>query len=277
MIIDGKLIAHDLKGKIKTVTDDVDLHLSLGIIVTEETPAIRQFVTLKQNFGKSVKVNVEVLSLKVYERDNQHLMELLLHSTKTFDGIVLQLPISLNLSLENVLKVYPLTHDVDVLGYTAYQQFKEGNLPFLPPVVGAFEEILKRNSIKLAGKKVLVVGEGRLVGAPAAIWAKRYGATVTVATKETSNLASLTQNADILILGAGAPGLIQPDMVKEGVIILDAGTGEEGGVVKGDADPACAEKASLFTPTPGGIGPITVAKVFENLLILHDIRHPKNK
>jgi methylenetetrahydrofolate dehydrogenase (NADP+) / methenyltetrahydrofolate cyclohydrolase len=277
MIIDGRQIARDLKNKIKSATDNVDMHLSLGIIVTEETPAIRQFVTLKQNFGKSVRINVEVLTLKIYERDTQHLLELLLHATKTFDGIVLQLPISLHLSLENVLKIYPLTHDVDVLGYTAYQQFKEGNLPFLPPVVGAFEEILKRNNVKLAGKNVLVVGEGRLVGAPAVIWAKRFGATVTVATKETSDLVSLTQNADILMLGAGVPGLIQPHMVKEGVIILDAGTGEEGGVVKGDADPACAEKASLFTPTPGGIGPITVAKVFENLLILHDIVHPKSK
>jgi methylenetetrahydrofolate dehydrogenase (NADP+)/methenyltetrahydrofolate cyclohydrolase len=277
MIIDGKLIAHTLKGKIKDVTDDVDLHLSLGIIVTEETPAIRQFVTLKQNFGKSVKVNVEVLRLGVLEQDNQHLIELLLHATKTFDGIVLQLPISSNLSLENVLRMYPLTHDVDVLGHTAYQQFKEGNLPFLPPVVGAFEEILKRNSIKLAGKHVLIVGEGRLVGAPSAIWASRFGATVTVATKETSDLASLSRQADILILGAGSPGLIQPDMIKEGVIILDAGTGEVAGVVQGDADPACAEKASLFTPTPGGVGPITVAKVFQNLLTLHDIRYPKNK
>ena len=76
------------------------------------------------------------------------------------------------------------------------------------------------------------------------------------------------KTADIIILGAGSPGLIKPDMIKEGAVVLDAGTTDVSGSLKGDADPACAEKTSLFTPVPGGIGPITIAMIYKNLLQL---------
>ncbi len=95
---------------------------------------------------------------------------------------------------------------------------------------------------------------------------------MTTLNSSTGDLAEHTREADVLVLGAGSPGLITPDMVKDGVIILDAGTGESEGVLKGDADPACAAKARIFTPTPGGLGPVTVAKVFENLLTLVNLK-----
>ena len=275
MIVDGKLIAHDIKSMLKEITYERDPHLSLGIVMTEENPAIRQFVALKQSFGKSIGVDTEILKLSPFEQKNENLLQLIMHSTRKFDGIVLQLPISSNFIVDNILSIFPFTHDVDVLGNTAYQQFKEGNLPFLPPVVGAFAEILSRSKIKLAGKRVLVVGEGRLVGGPAAVWARRLGAVVTVATKETVDLATLTRQAEVIILGAGIPKILQPDMIQEGVVILDAGTGEVAGIVQGDADQACAEKSALFTPTPGGVGPVTVSKLFENLVALHEITHAK--
>ncbi|HCC05029.1 TPA: hypothetical protein DEP58_01835 [Patescibacteria group bacterium] len=275
MIIDGKLIAHDIKTRLKDITSEQDPHLSLGIVVTHETPAIRQFAALKQSFGKSIGVVTEILKLGPFEQKNEHLLQLIMHSTRKFDGIVLQLPIAPTFMLDNILSIFPLTHDVDVLGNTAYQQFKEGNLPFLPPVVGAFAEILSRSKIKLVGKKVLVIGEGRLVGGPSAVWARRLGAIVTVANKETVNLETLTQQAEVIMLGAGSPGLLKPDMIQEGVIILDAGSGEVAGVVQGDADQACAEKSALFTPTPGGVGPVTVAKLFENIVALREITHPR--
>lgn len=276
MIVDGKLIAHDIKSRLKEVTYERDPRFSLAIIVTQETPAIRQFAALKQSFGTSIGVTTEILKLGPFEQKNENLLQLIMHSTRSFDGIVLQLPIAPHYFLDNILNIFPLTHDVDVLGNTAYQQFKEGNLPFLPPVVGAFAEILSRSRIKLAGKKVLVVGEGRLVGAPAAVWARHLGAVVTVATKETTDLTALTLQADVIMLGTGVPGLLKPDMVQEGVVILDAGSGEVAGVVQGDANQACAEKASLFTPTPGGVGPVTVAKLFENLVALHQITHARD-
>jgi methylenetetrahydrofolate dehydrogenase (NADP+)/methenyltetrahydrofolate cyclohydrolase len=277
MIIDGKLIAHELKTKLKERTYEIDPHLSLGIIVTEETPATKQFVTIKQAFGKNINVDTEVLKLGQLEQDNENLLELILHASRKYDGVILQLPIPPHFELSSVLNIYPFTQDVDVIGNAAYQQFKEGSLPFLPPVVGAFAEILHKSEVRLTGKNVLVVGEGRLVGAPSAVWAKRLGAYVTVATKETENLSELTKKSDVIILGAGVPNLLTPEMIKQDVIILDAGSGNVDGKVFGDASPECADKASVFTPTPGGVGPITVAKLFENLVALDDLKKSKHK
>jgi 5,10-methylene-tetrahydrofolate dehydrogenase/methenyl tetrahydrofolate cyclohydrolase len=277
MIIDGKLIAHELKTKLKERTYEIDPHLSLGIIVTEETPATKQFVKIKQLFASNINVETEVLELAQMKRETEDLLELILHASRKFDGVILQLPIPQHFNLSSVLNLFPFTQDVDVIGNAAYQQFKEGSLPFLPPVVGAFAEVLHKSEVRLTGKKVLVVGDGRLVGAPSAIWAERLGAYVTVATKETDNLHELTKDADAIILGAGVPGLLKPEMIKDGVIILDAGAGDVNGKVMGDAMQECAEKASVFTPTPGGIGPITVAKLFENLVALDDIKHSGRK
>ena len=115
-------------------------------------------------------------------------------------------------------------------------------------------------------EKVVVVGHGRLVGEPAALWAKGQGATVTVVTKETSNSEQIIAAADVLILGAGQPNIITPEAIKPGVVIFDAGTSEDNGELKGDAHPDCAEVASLFTPVPGGIGPITVSMLLKNVV-----------
>ena len=277
MVIDGKQIAHELKQSLRKQYQQAFRRPTLGVIVVQETPEIRRFVALKQQYGKDIGVDVNILRPSFLKKDTEHLLQLVLHSTRDNDGLILQLPLPPQYSLDMVLNLFPLSHDVDVIGQTAFQQHKEHTLPFMPPVVGAMSEILHRQGIRLAGRSVLVVGEGRLVGAPAVPWAQQLGGKVTVTNKDTPELATHSKNADIIILGAGVPGLLKPDMVKEGVIILDAGTSEEGGVLRGDADPACAEKATVFTPTPGGVGPITVAKIFENLLTLVRIKEARER
>ena len=96
---------------------------------------------------------------------------------------------------------------------------------------------------------------------------RALGAEVSVVTKESGDLSLLT-DADIVISGAGVPGLIRPEHLKEGVVLIDAGTSESGGAIVGDADPACAEVASVFTPVPGGVGPVAVACLFRNVAAL---------
>jgi methylenetetrahydrofolate dehydrogenase (NADP+) / methenyltetrahydrofolate cyclohydrolase len=272
MIIDGVLLARQIKSSLKSRIVHFEHPLRLGVFVLHETPEIRQFVDAKRRFGASLGITVEVLTLGVLEQNNQELLHRILQATRDYDGLVLQLPLPRQFQLESVLNLFPLSHDVDVIGTTAFQQHKEGALPFLPPVVGAIAEILAQQQLSLAGRQVLIVGEGLLVGEPAKYWAEHLGALVTVATRATADLATLTARADVLILGAGSPHLITPDMVKQGVLIFDAGTSESEGVVQGDADPACATKAMIFTPTPGGIGPITVAKLFENLITLQELK-----
>lgn len=268
MVVDGKRIAEELKAALRTHLSTQRRELSLGVLVVRETPEICRFVALKERCGMEVGVRVEVVRMSPMVQSTQGVLGELLHLAQRHNGVIVQLPLPKTVDMDAVLRLIPLSHDVDVLGMVAYRQFTQGTLPCTPPVVGAFSEVLRREHIALAGARVLVVGEGRLVGAPAAVWAGHGGAVVTVVNKETPDLATHTRDADIVVLGAGSPGLLKPDMVKQGCVILDAGTSEEGGVLKGDADPACAENARVFTPTPGGVGPLTVVKVFENLYTL---------
>ncbi len=277
MIIDGKTLAHELRVSLKERISTSQKRYRLAFVIAEATREITTFVTLKQQFAQDIGVETSILTLEQLRRSTEALLALLLHATREFDGVVVQLPLARGMDTEALLNIYPLSHDVDVLGNTAFEQYREGKLPFDPPVVGAMAEILRREGIRLAGYRVLVIGEGRLVGAPAAVWATRMGATVKVVNKSTQNLDAWLCGADVIMCGAGAPGIVRPDNIKEGVIILDAGTSEQAGVLKGDADPACAEKARIFTPTPGGIGPITVAKVFENLLTLADLKEKRKR
>lgn len=279
MIVDGKHIAESIGDVLKRRIVQGRMHLKLGVLVARETPEIRQFVALKRKFGDTVGVTVDVIQLSSLEQSSQALLQHILSVIHDHDGVIVQLPLPAEFDRDSVLKLLPFTHDVDVIGDTSFAQHREGKLPFLPPVVGAMAEILDRQHLVLAGKKVVIVGNGRLVGQPAFHWAQRLGAMVSTVTNATDveQLQEQTLSADVIILGAGVPGFLKPDMVKNGVVILDAGTSESNGVVRGDADPRCSEKASLFTPTPGGIGPITVAKVFENLLELHELKVARSR
>jgi methylenetetrahydrofolate dehydrogenase (NADP+)/methenyltetrahydrofolate cyclohydrolase len=147
--------------------------------------------------------------------------------------------------------------------------FKYGQVPgaCLSPVVGAIEVISQHHQVCWEGKQVVVLGEGRLVGRPAAVYARERGAVVTVLTKEAYDPTPLSR-ADIIVSGIGQPHFIKPDMVRAGAVIFDAGTSEEGGVLVGDVDPVVAAKAALLTPVPGGIGPITIAYLLRNLVEL---------
>ena len=183
-------------------------------------------------------------------------------------SIIVQLPLPPHIDTERVLNVVPPERDPDVLSEKSIALFEKDTSAILPPVLGAIKEILLRSGVFVGNKKVVIVGRGKLVGAPAAVWFKRHGSNVALLGRDTADLKPHTAEADIIVLGVGSPGLLRPDMIKPEAVILDAGTSEEGGKLLGDADSACAEKAGVFTPVPGGIGPITVAILFQNLLTL---------
>ncbi len=276
MLAEGKRIAEGVAQSLREEIRRKRLSLTLTDIITEDNSIVERFVRAKLRFAESIGVDMHIDRLKSTEGGDV-LLGKILHLTKTNDGIIVQTPLAPRIAGEDVYRILPVTHDVDVLGATAYAQFRDNKLPILPPVVGALQEILRYYGHSVTGKKVAVIGAGKLVGAPATIWLERMGAHVQNASGQVLDIASITQDADIIVLGAGAPGLLKPDMVREGVIILDAGTSEAEGQIAGDADPACADKALLMTPTPGGIGPVTVAMLFKNLLTLHQLRTERSE
>jgi methylenetetrahydrofolate dehydrogenase (NADP+)/methenyltetrahydrofolate cyclohydrolase len=181
----------------------------------------------------------------------------------TVDAIIVQLPLPRTVDVNATLAEIPRHKDVDVIN-----PFHANDVDAIDaPVALAVLELLARGHVDPAGKRAVVVGAGRLVGAPTAKLLKKRGAEVSMFTLEEGSIEDL-KVADIIVCGAGNPGFIKPEHIKEGVAIIDAGASESEGVIRGDADPACAEKASVFTPVPGGVGPVAVAKIFENLFTL---------
>jgi len=266
MVIHGRDIADEIKTRLIEEVRALPRAPRLALIVTTRDFATERFLAVKRRWAGELGVVLEEIDLGM-DATVETICVAIEELSEKHDGIIVQLPLPPGVSVEQVIEVIPRTHDVDVLSQKATHAFVQKQTAVLPPVVGAFAAILQKQEVSCRDARVVVVGNGRLVGRPAALWFAREGAQVTVV-EEDEDLPEHTKTADIVVLGAGVPGLLKPEMVKKEVVILDAGTSESAGKLSGDADPACAEKAALFTPVPGGVGPITIAMLFQNLLVL---------
>lgn len=269
MIVDGKAIAAKILADIQAEISTLTKPPHLTVFTCAPNFETQKFLALKQKRAAEVGIELVVVTLdprSITAEVIRTINETLPHT----DGVVVQLPFPSSIDTVSVLENIPPTHDVDALRYAG----EETNV--LPPVVGAIDAIATKYQIAWAGKNVAVVGRGRLVGAPAALYATSKGARVTVLEKDTEDNEDKIKKADIVILGAGVPGLVNAQMLKEGAIIFDAGTSEEGGMLVGDADASVEAVASLVTPVPGGIGPITIAILLKNVLHLFKLHSKKD-
>ena len=255
MIIDGKQIAE------RVYADLGFRSLTLGIVIVGSDSVTDSFVRAKERGAAKVGVTVvrEVIPESASTEEALAALQSLANKT---DGIIVQLPLPSQIDTEKILAAIPPEKDVD--GISSEPQVR-------PPVAAAVEEILKQHQVFVSGAKAVVVGSGRLVGKPCVELLLDLDADVTVLQKG-DTLESLKE-ADVIVLGAGNPGMILPEHIKDGVVLIDAGTSESSGKVVGDADPSCAEKCSLFTPVPGGVGPVAIAMIFKNLFTLSTLKN----
>lgn len=278
MLIDGKKIVEEIKNSLKEEISKSGKKLKLAIVQVGEDEVSKKFIERKVKFAEEIGVKTRLYNLPAEISTSQlrKKMAEICH-IKENDGVILQLPLPKHINTQYVLNGIIPKKDVDVLSSRAFGDFVTGHPPaggkILPPLVGVIKEIFERFKIDVMGKNVVVIGKGILVGKPIANYFINLGATVSVLNSQTPNPNSYTLMADIIISGVGKSHFIKPDMVRDGVIIIDAGTssstssGRLGSLV-GDVDPSVEKKASLFTPVPGGVGPTTVAMVFKNLLVL---------
>ena len=272
MIVDGKMIAREIEAQVKHALSALSISPVLAIVIVGEDPVIENFVRMKKKAGMALGVLVREYRFSGTVSEGEVVAVVLaLSENKDVHGIIVQLPLPKHIDPQAVLDAIPVGKDVDVLSFASVSAFARGDAKVLPPVAGAIQEILERADVHVSGKEALVLGHGRLVGIPAALLLRHNDAHVTVIDRPISDLLEYTRESDIIISGVGSPGLITPTMLHEGVVLIDAGTSEEGGRVVGDAEPLCAEIASVFTPVPGGIGPITIAMIFKNLVLLAQI------
>lgn len=276
MIVDGKKLAQDLKNELKKEVAALKEAPKLAVIFLGDNLASESFIKIKKKFAADLGVGLEIFKpdeeiWKSREKLREYISKIV-HDKKN-TGVIIQLPLpeEIKQKTEYFLDAIPVRKDVDVLSSESLGKFLSGRLAIMPPVAGAIKYIFDVNKVELRGKKIAVVGAGgKLVGKPIILWLSSLDIPFSALTEESSEeeFKRAILEADVIISGAGKAGLIKADMVKKGVIALDAGVSSDAGGLAGDFAPEVADKALLFTPVPGGIGPLTVAMLFKNLIAL---------
>ncbi len=269
VIVDGRAIAADILAKAKAALAAVPggMQPIVRAVTVSPTPATLSYLRIKTARAEDAGMSLDLVHLPDAATEEEVIAAI---QAPGADSVIVQLPLPAHLDRDRVLSSIPIQKDADVLSSAAYERFAQGTPgALLPPVVCAIAEVLARAGIDPAGKRVVVVGSGKLVGEPAALYLGACGSQVDILTRDSFEQGlALLKEADIVIAGAGSPHLIQPEMLAPGVVLIDAGTSEQEGAIAGDADPSCAQVASVFTPVPGGMGPIAVACLFKNVAVL---------
>ncbi len=239
----------------------------LAVVLVGEDPASMTYVRNKQRACKRAG-----FTSSKYELDKDTTQAKLnalidhLNEDDDVDGILVQFPIPAHLSQqETIERIFP-TKDVDGLhprNVAALTLNKKGIIPCTPKGI---VELLKKHEVEMSGKLAVVIGRSSLVGRPAAQLMSNEDSTIVLCHSKTENLKALTRMADILIVAMGQPLYITADYVKEGVVLVDVGIHQINDRIVGDCDPSAYEKASRYTPVPGGVGPMTIASLLENTL-----------
>lgn len=265
--VNGRAISEDILKSVKKLMKGKD-SLIMRAIVVAPTTATASYLRAKARAAETAGLQFESVELPA-DATTEDIIDAV--HVSNADAIIVQLPLPDHIDTELVLSAIPSEKDADALSPAA----RHTGIP-VPPVAAAVEEILMRSGVEIKGKRTVMIGKGRLVGAPVALRLAALGAHVSAYDIHDFDPVQLAE-ADIIVSGAGVHHLVKPEMVSEGVVLIDAGTSEapegEGGVV-GDIDPEAAEKASVYTPVPGGVGPVTVACLMRNAVQLRGGHNP---
>ena len=269
-LLDGKLVSEKIRSQLREKTTIIKknkgLAPKLAILIVGNNPASLIYVASKERACAEVGFQSITSTFSEHATQDEIIAEIdRLSKDNTVNGIMLQLPLPKGFNESEILSHIPAEKDVDGLtilngGACFYSQ--EGFTPCTPRGI---MELLDSYNVEFAGKHAVVIGRSNLVGKPVALKLLERNCTVTICHSKTINLDAITKQADILVLAVGKKHLITKDMVKNGAIVVDVGINRVDGKLYGDVDfDGVSEVASLITPVPGGIGPMTVAMLLEN-------------
>ena len=227
----------------------------LAIVVTVDNPIIDVYMRLKKNYGADILVDVDIH--RVAQDEVRELLNTLSNDSSV-QAIIVQLPLENPDETDEIVNLVAPSKDVDALGEAA---------EFDPATPMAILWLLTGYNVDLKGKRVLLIGRGKLVGAPLEKMLVASGIDVRTADRQTADLKAETLEADVIITAAGSPAILFPDMIKEGAVVVDAGVASEDCKTVGDVAPEVYERDDLtITPVKGGVGPLTVCALFENVI-----------
>jgi len=274
-LIDGKALAEELRAAFKTHVTALAAQghrPGLAVILAGEDPASQVYVRNKVNACEAVgifslkidypaDVSQEILLAKIAE----------LNADPAIHGILVQLPLPRHIDEKTVLEAIAPEKDVDGFHAASLGALAQGNPCFIPCTPYGVMKMLEANGIDPTGKEAVVIGRSNIAGKPMAMLLLNANATVTVCHSKTRDLAAHARRADILVAAIGKPRFVTADMVKPGAVVIDVGINRlpasEGGKLCGDVDfEAVREVASLITPVPGGVGPMTITMLLANTI-----------
>jgi methylenetetrahydrofolate dehydrogenase (NADP+)/methenyltetrahydrofolate cyclohydrolase len=273
-IIDGKAIAKKLRAEYHARVDVLRSRYSvtpaLAVILVGDNPASQSYVRGKIAGCKEVGIRSELIELPASTTEEQLLDHIeRLNNDVTVHGILVQLPLPAHIKVSSVLERISVEKDVD--GFHLYNMggLVTGSTVFSPCTPYGVQKILEHENIRVEGQNVVVVGASNIVGKPTALMLMQQDATVVICHKKTRDLGHFTLLADILVVAAGVPNLIVPQIVKTGAVVIDVGFNRlPDGRIVGDVDfEGVKEKASYITPVPGGVGQMTVTMLLHNTIL----------
>lgn len=271
IVLDGKKIADAKQQTLIELVKNQAVIPHLTIVQIGSDPASTVYVDRKEAFGKAIGAQVTVVRFEENSVEADIVTKIHeLNDDKTVHGIIVQLPIPQHLSRESIINAISPEKDVDGLTAINMWRLMDNKQGIVPATARAIETLLTENNIEIEGKHIVIVGDSLLVGKSSAVHFLNRDATVTVCHDKTKNLMEYTKMADILVVAVGKESLISSFHVREGQVIIDVGiTRKTDGTVVGDV--ALDEIKGIVgaaTPVPGGVGPVTVASLFENLLFV---------
>lgn len=258
-LLNGRELAEFIKERqahqVRTLRQAMGIAPKLAIVVTIDHPTINVYMRMKQRYGDDILIETEIHRMSQAEAPATIAA---LNADPSVHGIIVQLPLENPAETDVIVDLVAPEKDVDGLGK---------NPIFEPATPMAILWLLAGYNIDFNGKKVLLVGRGKLVGAPLERMLQASGVDVSVADRETADLKAATLEADIIITATGSPAILYPDMLKSGAVIVDAGVAGEEGKTVGDVAPSVYDRDDLtITPPKGGVGPLTVCALFDNVI-----------
>lgn len=266
-ILNGKEFSKEIENEIKIkVNEYVQIYNKrpkLVTIMVGDSIESLKYVNMKEKACK--RVGIDAINVQIAMCTTEELLKIIdkLNQDENVNGILIQHPlpecIDESLCLNKVLP----EKDVDGLTLLNFAQLSIGTPNLVPCTPKGIIHLLKKYNIELEGKKAIVIGRSRILGKPLAMMLLEENATVTIAHSKTKDIEKLVKESDIVCACCGVPKFVQKEWIKEGAIIIDAGY-NAGNI--GDVDPTCYEVASLYTPVPGGVGPMTITELVSQTL-----------
>lgn len=274
MIIDGKSISASVKEEVAKEISERNLDLSLLVILVGNDPASEVYVANKEKGCNKVGIHSETIKLPETASEEE-ILNIIDKANKddSVDAILVQLPLPKGLDENKIINSIDPNKDVDGLTLINQGRLFNGEKGIVPATPSGIVKLIKSTGVDVTGKKALVIGRSKLVGKPIASLLLGMNCTVTQAHSRTVDLKSECLAADILVVAIGKDRFIKGDFIKDGAIVIDVGINRVDGKLHGDCDfDECSLRASAITPVPGGVGPMTIACLLENVIKCHDLR-----